>query len=135
MDDLVGHPAGPNSIDLSLFLNYEPPGPWRALLHGNWTVRGRNEMGPDGAVTANYGGDATVPSQTRVRRYGVSMLQGVRQRRGLLEAAVAYEVLPHLRVTAAVRGERLYDAERGTDTYLSPRLVLNWGLPFQHLRY
>jgi hypothetical protein len=135
MGDLVGHPAGPNSVDLSVFLNYEPPGPWRALLGASWTVQGRNRVGADGTVTANYGGDATVPSQTRVRRYGVSMLQGVRQRRGLLEAAVAYEVLPHLRVTAAVRGERLYDAERGTDTYLSPRLVLNWGLPFQHLRY
>jgi hypothetical protein len=65
----------------------------------------------------------------------VSLLQGVRQRHALLDAAVAYEVLPNLRVTAAVRGERLVDAERGTDYYLSPRLVLNWGLPYQHLRY
>ncbi len=135
MNDGLGHPAGPNSVDLSVFLDYEPPGPWRALLTGSWTVHGRNEVGPDGAVTANYGGDATVPSRPRVRSRPVPILQGVRQRRGVIDAAVEYEVLPHLRVTAAVRGERLVDAERGTDYYLSPRLILNWGLPFQHLRY
>lgn len=135
MSDLVGHPAGPNSVDFSLFLNYEPPGPWRALLTASWTVRGRNAMTADGEVTANYGGDPTVPSRTRVRRYGVALLQGIRQRHGLIEGAVSYEVLPHLRVTAAVRGERRVDAERGTDYYLSPRLLLNWGLPFQSLRY
>lgn len=135
MSDLVGHPAGPNSVDLSLFLNYEPPGPWRALLSASWTVRGRNEIGLDGTVTTNYGGDPTVPSRPRANQYGVNILQGIRQRHGLLDAAVEYEVLPHLRVTAAVRGERLVDAERGTDYYLSPRLLLNWGLPFQHFRY
>ncbi|MEF8940541.1 MAG: hypothetical protein V5A22_11895 [Salinivenus sp.] len=135
MGDLVGHPAGPNSVDLSLFLDYEPPGPWRALLNASWTVRGRNAVGADGTTTANYGGDATAPSRTRVRRYGVSLLQGIRQRHGVLDAALAYEVLPHLRVTAAVRAERLVDDERGTDYYLSPRLLLSWGLPFQQLRY
>jgi hypothetical protein len=63
------------------------------------------------------------------------MLQGIRQRHGVLDAALGYEVLPNLRVTAAVRAERLVDAERGTDYYLSPRLLLSWGLPFQQLRY
>ena len=135
MGDLVGHPAGPNSVDLSLFLNYEPPGPWRALLNASWTVRGRNAVGPDGAVTANYGGDATVPSRSRARSRPVPLLQGIRQEHATLDAALAYEVLPHLRVTAAVRAERLVDATRGTDYYLSPRLLLSWGLPFQQLRY
>jgi hypothetical protein len=135
MGDVAAHPAGPNSVDLSLFLNYEPPGPWRALLSASWTVRGRNAVGPDGGVTANYGGDPTTPSRSRVRRYGVSMLQGIRQRHGALDAALGYEVLPNLRVTGALRAERLVDAERGTDYYLSPRLLLSWGLPFQQLRY
>ena len=135
MGDLVGHPAGPNSVDLSLFLNYEPPGPWRALLNASWTVRGRNGIGADGATTANYGGDATVPSRPRVRSRPVPLLQGIRQEYATVDAALAYEVLPHLRVTAAVRAERLVDATRGTDYYLSPRLLLSWGLPFQELRY
>jgi len=135
MGDVLGHPAGPNSYDLSTFVNYEPPGPWRVLLHASYTVRGRNETGADGTVTENYGSDATVSSRTRVRRYGVSILQGIRQRQAVLDAAVAYEVLPHLRVTAALRGERVSDAQRGADHYLSPRLILNWGLPFQSLRY
>jgi hypothetical protein len=135
MDDIVGHPAGPNSVDLSLFLNYEPPGPWRALLNAAWTVRGRNEVAADGTVTTNYGADPAVSFQSRASGYGVTMLQGIRQRQGLLEAAVGYEVLPNLRVIAALRGEMIDDAERGTDSYLSPRLVLSWGIPFQSLRY
>jgi len=135
MDDIVGHPAGPNSVDLSLFLNYEPPGPWRALLNAAWTVRGRNEVAADGSVTTNYGADPAVSFQSRASGYGVTMLQGIRQRQGLLEAAVGYEVLPNLRVTTALRAEMIDDAERGTDAYLSPRLLLSWGSPFQSLRY
>jgi len=135
MDDIVGHPAGPNSVDVSLFLDYAPPGPWQALLNASWTVRGRNAVDNAGDVTTNYGGDPAVSFQSRTSKYGVTMLQGIRQRQGLFEGAVAYEVLPHLRVTAALRGEMVDDAERGTDVYLSPRFVLNWGLPFQHLRY
>jgi hypothetical protein len=134
MDDLVGHPAGPNSLDLSVFLDYEPPGPWRGLLAASWTVSGRNGVDADGTVL-NYGGDAGAPSRSRVRTRPVPMLQGVRQRHGRLDAAVEYEILPNLRVTAALRAERLADAERGTDYYVSPRLLLNWGLPFQQLRY
>lgn len=135
MDDIVGHPAGPNSIDLSLFLDYEPPGSWRALLNAAWTVRGRNAVADDGTVTTNYGADPAVSSRSRPGNFGAAMLQGIRQRQGLLEAAVAYEVLPNLQVMAALQGEMVDDAERGSDYYLSPRLVLNWGLPFQSLRY
>jgi len=135
MDDTGGHPAGPNSIDVSLFLDYEPSGPWRALLNAAWTVRGRNATNEAGEVTENYGADPAVSFESRVDGYGITTLQGIRQRQGLIETAVAYEVLPHLRVMGAVRGERVVDAERGTDYYLSPRLVLSWGLPFQSLRY
>ena len=135
MGDGVGHPAGPNSLDLSLFLDYEPPGRWRAFLTAAATLHGRNAVGPEGAVTANYGGDPDVPSGTRVSRYGATMLQGIRQRMGLVEGAVSAEVLPNLRVAVGVRGEVVDDARRGTDYYLSPRLLLNWGMPFQSLRY
>jgi len=134
MDDLVGHPAGPNSVDLSVFLDYEPPGPWRGHVTASWTVSGRNPVADDGSVV-NVGGDARVPSNMRSRRFGFALLDGVRQRHGRVDAAIEYEILPNLRVTAAVRGERLVDAERGTDYYLSPRLVLSWGFPFQSLRY
>ena len=134
MDDLVGHPAGPNSIDLSFFLDYDPPGPWRGLLSASWTVSGRNPIADDGSVI-NVGGDARVPSNERTRRFGFALLDGVRQEHGTLDAAIEYEILPNLRLTAALRAERLTDAERGTDYYVSPRLLLNWGLPFQELRY
>jgi len=135
MGDVAAHPAGPNSVDLSLFLDYAPPGPWRALLTASWTTRGRNAVGPDGTVTANYGGDAGVPSRPRVRTRPVPLLQGIRQEHAVLDAALSYEVLPNLRVAGAVRAERLADDERGSDVYVSPRLLLSWGLPFQELRY
>lgn len=135
MDDVGGHPAGPNSVDLSLFLDYEPPGPWHARLNAAWTVRGRNQIADDGTVTTNYGSDPGVSFNSRVSNYGITTLQGIRQRQALVEAAVAYEALPNLRVTALLQGERVHDAVRGTDVYLSPQLGLTWGLPFQSLRY
>jgi hypothetical protein len=134
LNDLVGHPAGPNSVDLSVFLDYEPPGPWRGLVAASWTVSGRNPIADDGSVV-NVGGGALLPSDTRARSFGVGLLDGVRRTHGLLDAALEYELLPNLRVTAALRAERLVDDVRGTDVYLSPRLLLNWGLPFQQLRY
>jgi hypothetical protein len=134
LNDLVGHPAGPNSIDLSVFLDYEPPGPWRGLVAASWTVSGRNPIADDGSVV-NVGGSALLPSNMRARSFGVGLLDGVRRTHGILDAALEYELLPNLRVTAALRAERLVDDVRGTDVYLSPRLLLNWGLPFQQLRY
>jgi hypothetical protein len=52
----------------------------------------------------------------------------------LLEGAVEGELLPNLFATLAVRGEMVDEDERGRDAYLSPRVLLRWGLPFQRLR-
>lgn len=134
MDDPVAHPAESNSIDLSFFLDYEPPGRWRGLLTTSWTIRGRNPIADDGSVV-NVGGDPREPSRTRARTFGIAMLDGIEQRHVRLDAAVEYELLPNLHVTAALRGERLVDAERGTDYYVSPRFLLSWGVPFQELRH
>lgn len=135
MGDVLGHPSGPNSYDISTFLNYEPAGPWRAHVSASWMVRGRNETTPEGEVVTNYGGDPFEPSRTRVSRYGNEILQGIRQRHTVFDAGISYELLPHLRLTAALRGERVVDAERGTDHYLSPRFILNWGFPYRNLRF
>lgn len=135
MGDGLGHPAGPNSVDVSFFVDLDPPGPWRTHLQAAWTVRGRNRTTDDGEVTENFGADATVPNGSRTDSYGIAHLQGIRQRQGLLDVAVEAEVLPHLHVSTAVRGQRIDDAQQGTDYYLSPRILLRWGLPYQSLRY
>lgn len=135
MGDGLGHPAGPNSLDVSFFVDVDPPGRWRTHLQAAWTVRGRNRTTEDGEVTENVGADATVSNASRTDSYGIAHLQGIRHRQGLLEVAVEAEVLPHLHVSTAVRGERVDDAQWGTDYYLSPRILLRWGMPFQSLRY
>ena len=128
-DDGLGHPAGPNSIDMTLQAVYDPPGAWQAAAHVMYTRRGRN------TDAENFGADATRSNQTRVRSRGVVMLQGVRQNRLLAEAHVSVEVLPQLWLEAAVQAERITDAVRTTTTYVAPHVALRWGLPFQSARY
>lgn len=135
MSDIMGPPSGPNSYDVSVFLDYEPAGPWRTFLNASWTLRGRNGTNDDGEVTRNYGADPTEPNNERVRSEGVTMLQGIRQQQVLIEGAVSYELLPNLHIMGALRGEVVDDDQLGQDVYLSPRLMLNWGMPFQSLRY
>ena len=128
-DDGLGHPAGPNSIDMALRMAYNPASAWQAGLNLSYTQRGRN------TDTENFGADPTRSNQTRVRSRGVTMLQGVRQNRLLGEALVSYEVLPQLTVEASMRTEHITDAERPTDTYVTPQVAIRWGLPFQSARY
>lgn len=128
-DDGLGHPAGPNSIDMALNVMYDPASAWQAGFNMAYTRRGRN------TDTENFGADPTRSNQTRVRSRGVTMLQGVRQNQLLGEAHVSLEVLPQLMVEAAVRAEHITDAERPTDTYVTPQVAIRWGLPFQSLRY
>ncbi len=127
--DGLGHPAGPNAIDL--------------LLHVDWTVTPRLHLAGDLAHTRrgrndgtlNYGSDPRANYTSRVRDMPVPLLQGVRQTTLLAEGHVDYRVLPGLVVEGALRGERVEDAQTGTDTYLAPTLGVRWGLPFRSARY
>lgn len=128
-DDGLGHPAGPNSIDMAVQATYDPASAWRAGFNVAYTRRGRN------TDTENFGADPTRSNQTRVRSRGVTMLQGVRQNRLMGEAHIGMEVLPQLVLEAAVRAEHTTDAARPTTTYVTPHVAIRWGLPFQSLRY
>lgn len=127
-NDPLGHPAGPNAVDVALHLDYRPTVRAFVRLDAAYTVRGRN------TATENYGADPLLPYTTRVRDHGVYLLQGVRQRHGLLEAAAGYEVLPGFVLEAGLRGERLDDAERGLSYYLMPSLLWRWNMPYASLR-
>jgi len=127
--DGLGHPAGPNSLDAALFLDYRPPGRWQAGLNLALTRRGRN------TETQNFGADPTLDNDTRVRDRPVPLLQGVQQDRLLLEAHVGWEALPRLFVEGAIRAQVVDDEERGRVRRLNPYLTLRWGLPFESLRY
>lgn len=127
--DVLGHPAGPNAIDLLLRADWTATPRLRLAFDLAHTRRGRND-GP-----LNYGGDPRVSYNSRVRDAPVPILQGIRQTSIMAEGHISYRLLPGLDVEAALRGERLVDEKTGTDTYLTPALGLRWGLPFRSLRY
>lgn len=127
--DGLGHPAGPNAVDWSFFADYQATPRLHAQLNVGYTRRGRN------TETENYGSDASLPYTTRVSNTDVTILQGVRQTQWLVEASVGYELLPRLYAAGAVRAESLSDAETGLDRYVSPFVLLRWGLPFQSMRW
>ena len=127
--DLLGHPAGPNSWDLSTFTRYMPHPRLEIALTTAFTRRGRN------TETENYGSDPTLSYNTRVAEYGVVTLQGVRQDQILVEGRAAYELLPSLFIEGIVRYESIDDAETGRDRYVTVGGQLRWGLPFQSRRY
>lgn len=128
-NDLLGHPAGPNSEDFAFLLDYQPAHRWHAALTLAYTRRGRD------TETEYYGRDPLRPYNDRVSDTGVELLQGVRQNLLLVEAHVGYELLPHVYLDAALRVESLDDAELGLDRYIAPSLMLRWGLPYQSVRY
>ena len=127
--DGLGHPAGPNSIDASLSIQYQPPSRWQAGLNLALTRRGRN------TETQNFGADPTRDNDSRVRDRPVPILQGVRQDRLLMEVHVGWEILPRLFAETAVHAEIIDDEMRGRTNRINPRLTLRWGLPFDSLRY
>ncbi|MEM1044202.1 MAG: hypothetical protein AAGI91_16460 [Bacteroidota bacterium] len=131
-NDLLGHPAGPNTSDLALSASYRPTPRLWTTLDLAFTRRGRS---PDDG--RNFGDN---PARSfEVRDFSLDdsteTLQGVRQRLMLAEARVGYEVLPSLFAEVALRAESVDDAERGLDRYVAPFASLRWGVPFQSVRY
>ena len=127
-NDLLGHPAEPNSIDVALFLDYRPGSRIQAELNAAFTRRGRN---PDGQ---NVGANPRLDADTRSSSY-VDLLDGVQQDAFLVEGHVGYEVLPDLFVEAALQIRTVDDAVRGTERFWNPYVMVRWGLPFQSSRY
>ena len=130
--DPLAYAAGVNAVDLSFFARYRPTVRVEAALNAARTVRGRN---PDGQ---NVGADPRLPYTTRDMALdldGVPTLTGVRQTEMLVEARLAYEVLPGFFAETAVVATSLVDAERGATRSLAGLLQLRWGVPFRSQRY
>ena len=130
--DALAFAAGPNAVDLSFFARYRPTVRIEAALNAARTVRGRN---PDGR---NVGADPRLPYTTRDTALdldGVPTLTGVRQTETLVEARLAYELLPGFFAETALVATSLVDAERGATRSLTALLQLRWGVPFRSQRY
>jgi hypothetical protein len=127
--DPLGHPAGTNAQDVSVFATYRPTARTEAALSVARTLRGRN---PDGV---NVGADPRLGYNTRASSDDVPTFGGVRQVEWLVEARAGVEALPYLFVEGALVGQRTDDALLGRTQALAAVLQLRWGLPFRSERF
>lgn len=126
--DILGHPAGPNAVDYSFFLDWIPRSPWRIHANVAYTLSGR------GTEDRNVGSDLRLNYEDRVADRA-PLLDGFRHNRLLAEVSVGYEFLPELYLEVAARGERIDDEVEGVTAYIEPLVSLRWGLPFESVRY
>lgn len=128
---MLGHPAGPNSSDVSFRLAYQPHPDWQLTVLGAHTIRGRNmdliSWGGNAAVGVLEKNVDVVPN--------VAFLEGIRQRERLLEAHLTYTWLPTLSTGIAVRHEHLTDALAPDYVRWLPMLLVQWGIPYQSVRW
>ena len=127
-DDGLGHPAGPNAIDLSLTVAHRPTPDLEVSLDGWATVRGRN---PD---SLNVGAEPRLPFTTRASDTAAT-LQGVRQRELGADLRASLRLVPGLYGAVAVRGFLRDDALDGTDAVVGVQGVLRWALAPPSRRY
>lgn len=126
--DGLGHPAGPNSMDAAIFLNWLPRSRWKGRVHVAYTTLGRSTR------EQNVGSDLRYGYDTRSRDW-VGTLDGIPQNRILGEASAGYELLPRLMLEVGARGERIDDEVQGVTAYIEPFATLRWGMPFASVRY
>lgn len=123
-NDLLGHPAGPNTVSVlataDVRLTRRVPATF-AFLH---VLRGRD------TPAENWGADPLRSYNTRVQDRDVRLLQGVRVRSIQAEGSVSYEWLPGLHTGVGVRALYEDDATRGRRGYLAPTVLLRWGMPY-----
>ena len=119
--DVLGHPAGPNASDVSLWLAHRPHPDVEVSLDAAYTVRGRN------TDAVNFGGDPQRPYRDRPDEPNPT-LQGVRQRIGYLDLRVGARLLPDAYVGLSLQARSLDDADTGGSGFVTPQAFLRWGL-------
>lgn len=117
--DVLGHPAGPNASDLSLFVEHRPGRDWVVTADLAYTVRGRN------TEALNYGSDPERETNDRVPEPNPT-LQGVRQRLAFADVQVGARLLPDVTAGLRVQARLVDDEEDGRSGYVAPQVFLRW---------
>ena len=126
--DFLGHPAGPNAVDVSGFIDYRITPSIVLKMAASRTVRGRN----DGDI--NYGSNPLISNTTRIGDENISILQGIRQTEVNVDATIGYEVLPALVFEGGFWTRRINDDEFGSSNLFAPLVGLRWGIPMETAR-
>ncbi|MEM1054414.1 MAG: capsule assembly Wzi family protein [Bacteroidota bacterium] len=126
--DGLGHPAGPNAQDLSVFGRYRPLPNVEAAFNLAYTIRGLN------TETENFGSDPRVSFDTRIDDFGIETLQGVRQTQWLGEVRVGVEVLPRLMLEATAVGQ-VWETDSEETRAVAVLGGVRWGVPFRSERW
>jgi hypothetical protein len=128
-NDVLGHPAGQNMIDHSLFLDWQITARSRFAANLARTVRGRD-------TDENIGGNPLRSyREGRERRRGFFTGDGIRVGEWLVETHAGYEILPKMHLEGALRFRSWDDAELGYEAAIEPMLLMRWGIPLQSRRW
>ena len=126
--DGIGHPAGPNTSDLTVRLAHRPTANVEVSLDAWTTVRGRN------SDSLNYGSDPARPYIDRVPEPNPT-LQGFRQRVVYADLRLGARVLPEAVVGLSLQARSTDDEVDGGSGVVTPQVFLRWGLAESGPRY
>ena len=127
--DVLGHPAGPNAVDLLMELEVRPTSRVTSRVTVYRTVRGRDTLG------VNLGSNPALSNATRPADRDVAILQGIREVTTYVDVLGSYEILPRLYADLRLTYGATDDDLLGLDRYIQPMVGIRWGLQPSSPRY
>jgi hypothetical protein len=121
--DGLGHPAGPNAIEVDLRAHYTATA--RLALSGSARLHRQGKDLPG----ENMGADPTRSYQTRLRDFDHTFLQGDLAETMDLQGFAHWNVWSDLVLDAGVRVYRTERESTGSSSWLLPEIGLRWGIP------
>ncbi|GAB5518766.1 MAG: hypothetical protein RhofKO_10170 [Rhodothermales bacterium] len=94
----LAHPLGANLSEVTLYGTWRPTPRWTADATLIYSAQGQNPLAPNAADFANYGADPFLPYDFRRPGDYVPLLDGERVDRLTVDASIAYELLPSVRL-------------------------------------
>lgn len=127
--DVLGHPAGPNAVDVLVEIEARPLDRFTSRITMYRTVRGRDTLG------VNMGSNPLLSNSTRPADRDVAILQGIREVTVYVDALASYEILPRLYADLRLTYGSTDDDLLGLERFVQPMLGIRWGLQPSSQRY
>jgi Capsule assembly protein Wzi len=127
-DDNLGHQGGPNSKNLSVFLNTQISPKLAIAADYTYRDRGRNNA-------LNYGADPRLSNRTIFQTHGNFTTQGVKEKTHILASRISYNIFEGLFGEGGLTYHKVEDAVIGVRKMVLPFAQLRWGMPFKYIRH